>query len=179
RRYGLSGQDQVPALGQRKLHHGRRLDRDSRGDSHQGIGNVPPSLPWRVPGAAGGPPVHGEPAALAAACRPQRERFLTLFPLLPTRGARSRGVPVAGSHPIPATRRATFAIAGAQSPNGIWRKTCTEGYHGLAVSATCQRQSGRLGHNRNTVDPMAPARCAVDVSTATTASSDAIIAAVS
>ena len=70
------GKQKFPALGERHFHFGHHRDRDPRRDSDQGVGALPPSLPWRVPRAAGGSPVDGELAALPVAGRPQYQRLL-------------------------------------------------------------------------------------------------------
>src|SRR5947207_1634784 len=69
-----------------------------------------------------------------------------------------------------ARAEATFASAPPQSPSVGWRKRRALAYHALSSRPRSQRQSGSHVRRIQTGFPMAPARCATEVSTLTTRS---------
>ncbi len=70
-------------------------------------------------------------------------------------------------------------MTGSQSPAHACRKSRALGYHGESSRTSSQRQSAFEHSSTHTGRPIAPARCAPDVSMDMTKSSDAMIAAVS
>jgi hypothetical protein len=60
-----------------------------------------------------------------------------------------------------------------------WRNKCRVGYQGLSLRFNNHRQSGAKGNMSQVGSPIAPARCATEVSTVINTSRFSMIAAVS